>query len=72
MSCSFCAKLTPAFVLQTAAGSVIWDCAALLTPALAAWLLSLERPLKAIAISHPHVSPHRFLAPSLLSEISAR
>lgn len=56
--------LTAAIVLQTAAGSVVWDCAALLTPALAAWLLALERPLKAIAISHPHVSLGPDLSPT--------
>ncbi|KAL1411864.1 hypothetical protein Q8F55_002839 [Vanrija albida] len=41
-------------VLETAEGSVIWDCSAVITEPLVAHLVALKRPLKAIAISHPH------------------
>lgn len=44
-------------------GSWIWDCAALLSPNLAAWLLDLKIPLRGIAISHPHVRPSLFTLP---------
>ncbi|TXT07490.1 hypothetical protein VHUM_03210 [Vanrija humicola] len=49
-----CVKLTPAFLLETFEGSFIWDCSAVLTPPLIAHLTHLRRPLKAMAISHPH------------------
>ncbi|KAK1927792.1 hypothetical protein DB88DRAFT_507865 [Papiliotrema laurentii] len=41
-------------LLETANGSYIWDCSAALTLHLISHLLSLSKPLKAIAISHPH------------------
>ena len=53
-----------AILIETAAGSYLWDCAALLTPHLVAHLKSLDTPLKGIAISHPHV---RSFATFLLS-----
>lgn len=48
--------LTTATLIQTSQGSFIWDCAAYISPALVAYLLNLEQPLKGIIISHPHVS----------------
>jgi hypothetical protein len=45
-----------AFVISTAAGSYLWDCAATISPPLVSYLHGLKQPLKAIAISHPHVS----------------
>lgn len=44
-----------AFLIETGDGSYIWDCAAAITLPLIAYLTRLEKPLKAIAISHPHV-----------------
>ena len=45
-----------AFLIESASGSYIWDCCAFLSPALIDHLSKLKTPLKAIAISHPHVS----------------
>ncbi len=45
-----------AILIETAGGSYLWDCAAAISIQLISDLMSLEKPLKAIAISHPHVS----------------
>lgn len=45
-----------AFLIETNGGSYIWDCMGTLTPALVDYLTHLKTPLKAMAISHPHVS----------------
>lgn len=45
-----------AFIIETANGSFLWECSAFLSKALINVLLALDKPLKAIAISHPHVS----------------
>ncbi|WWD16304.1 hypothetical protein CI109_100730 [Kwoniella shandongensis] len=42
------------FLIQTHAGSYIWDCAAFLSLGLIGHLTTLKQPLRAIAISHPH------------------
>ena len=44
-----------AILIETSEGSYIWDCAAYIGLPLISHLLSLSKPLKAIAISHPHV-----------------
>ncbi len=49
-------KLTAAILINTHAGHYIWDCQAPFTPSLAGYLSSLQPALKAISISHPHVS----------------
>ncbi|ODN76721.1 hypothetical protein L202_05346 [Cryptococcus amylolentus CBS 6039] len=49
----FAINQTP-FLIQTAEGSYIWDCAAFLSVGLIGHLTALEKPLKAMAISHPH------------------
>ncbi|OCF45103.1 hydrolase [Kwoniella heveanensis CBS 569] len=41
-------------LIETADGSYVWDCAAFLSLPLIGHLTSLKRPLKGIAISHPH------------------
>lgn len=46
-------ELMEAILIETGGGSYIWDCAAF---ALVGYLRSLKEPLKAMAISHPHVS----------------
>ena len=45
----------PAILIETAEGSYIWDCAAFISPHLIAHMSELRTPLKAIAVSHPHV-----------------
>ncbi|WVQ79136.1 hypothetical protein IAT38_001231 [Cryptococcus sp. DSM 104549] len=42
------------FLIETAGGSYIWECAAFLSLGLIGHLTELKTPLKAIAISHPH------------------
>jgi len=44
-----------AILIETSEGSYIWDCAAYIGLPLISYLSSLSKPLKAIAISHPHV-----------------
>jgi hypothetical protein len=44
-----------AILIETFEGSYIWDCAAYIGLPLVSYLSSLSKPLKAIAISHPHV-----------------
>jgi hypothetical protein len=51
-------ELMIAILIETSKGSYIWDCAAYIGLPLISYLSSLSKPLKAIAISHPHV---RFL-----------
>lgn len=46
----------PAFLIETAGGSYIWECAAFLSLGLIGHLSELKKPLKAMAISHPHVT----------------
>lgn len=53
------AMLTAAVLIKSHSGHYIWDCQAPFTPGLAAYLSSLQPELKAIAISHPHVSARR-------------
>lgn len=50
------APLTTAVLINTHGGHYIWDCQAPFTLGLAAHLASLQPALKAIVISHPHVS----------------
>lgn len=45
----------PAFLIETAGGSYIWECSAFLSLGLIGHLSELKKPLKAMAISHPHV-----------------
>lgn len=54
-----------AILIRTAHASYIWDCAAFLSLPLIGYLSTLDPPLKAIAISHPHVRSS-FPYPSLL------
>jgi len=54
-------RLTPAILIETAGGSYVWDCAAYISPQLISHLLNLPIPLKAMAISHPHVPKTIFL-----------
>lgn len=44
-----------AILIETSEGSYIWDCAAYIGFPLISYLSNLSKPLKAIAISHPHV-----------------
>ena len=44
-----------AFLIETAGGSYIWECSAFLSLGLIGHLSELKKPLKAMAISHPHV-----------------
>ncbi len=46
----------PAALIETSHGSYVWDCAAWIDQSLVDHLKSLRSPLKAICISHPHVS----------------
>ncbi len=43
-------------MIETGRGSYVWDCAAFISLALVGHLKSLKSPLRAMAISHPHVS----------------
>ncbi|WVR03655.1 hypothetical protein IAU60_000650 [Kwoniella sp. DSM 27419] len=49
----FAINQTPILV-ETSVGSYIWDCAAFLSLPLVGHLSTLRKPLKGIAISHPH------------------
>jgi hypothetical protein len=53
------ADLSSATLIETGDGMYIWDCAAFLSPHLIAYLSERPQPLKAIAISHPHVRLQR-------------
>jgi len=55
--CSGGQRLIEAILIETSEGSYIWDCAAYIGLPLVSYLSSLSKPLKAIAISHPHVHP---------------
>ncbi|WWC66731.1 uncharacterized protein I206_100636 [Kwoniella pini CBS 10737] len=49
----FAINQTP-ILIETFNGSYIWDCSALISLPLIGFLSKLKRPLKGIAISHPH------------------
>ncbi|WVO13301.1 hypothetical protein L204_100914 [Cryptococcus depauperatus] len=49
----FAINQTP-FLIETAEGSYIWECTAFLSVELIGYLTQLKKPLRAIAISHPH------------------
>ncbi|AFR97789.2 hydrolase [Cryptococcus neoformans C23] len=50
---AFAIGQTP-FLIETAGGSYIWECSAFLSLGLIGHLSELKKPLKAMAISHPH------------------